>query len=683
MKMILLLWISFVAALLNVSVSQSPNQVESCISYSSSEEAFLNIIWNNENVDLSRQQISIRYQAVGGNVLKVISCFDENNITGIDLFDDTADQTVEVATTDNCTDNSLPQNVIGSAIATFGYISDVDTALSGDNSSIIVTCSLACQTDFITGCSISLSGCGEQTTLSCTVDGSFEYRPRQCSVEFQNLLPTSYLYTASVMADIDMPLMREENVLSITGSFATSDPNNFSCERPTSETNITTTNINVPNGDSNIGGNSSNPDNTNVDNSTMTNSTIPNDDISNPIANDTSKDDISPVTDSPNIHTPSPSPMNEDFSNSTMGEGDDESILDTIESLPVPAIASVGAVILIMIIVVTILLIVCCRMKRSSKNDKSKQHGVESGTDCASFTFQNSTQALFGGHADSCSEVRSNNQSSITASSSVDQLPSYDHLEKSYQAKESSPISQGSSNRNSDVNNHIQNRDSSFSALDDELLDDFDYDEIEEPTNDATTSTQYNNLVHSGKEQRLKIDNPPAPSSGTYERLSQPPTDDNYAVPPELDDVELNEAKTKSTHEYEVPPDVNHSLNSEDNTNTTYDHLSPKPFNVYDRVASGFQYDYPTNSTLSALRKNQYDTLLPKVPVVGQTSQPDSQSNRVVTQQPSPYKVQHSPGPLTGDMYTVPKKFEIKSSTSFHDYDIVADAFDGGQSTVF
>ena len=104
----------------------------------------------------------------------------------------------------------------------FGYISDVDTALSGDNSSIIVTCSLACQTDFITGCSISLSGCGEQTTLSCTVDGSFEYRPRQCSVEFQNLLPTSYLYTASVMTDIDMPLMREENVLSITGSFATS-----------------------------------------------------------------------------------------------------------------------------------------------------------------------------------------------------------------------------------------------------------------------------------------------------------------------------------------------------------------------------------------------------------------------------------------------------------------------------
>ena len=126
-----------------------------------------------------------------------------------------------------------------------------------------------------------------------------------------------------------------------------------------------------------------------------------------------------------------------------------------------------------------------------------------SGTDNASFTFQNSTQALFDGQADSCSEIRSNNRSSITASSSVDQLPSYDHLEKSYQAKESSPVSQDSSNRHSDLNNHTQYRDSSVSALDDELLDDFDYDEIEEPTTDATTSTQYNNLVHSGKEQRL------------------------------------------------------------------------------------------------------------------------------------------------------------------------------------
>jgi len=124
-----------------------------------------------------------------------------------------------------------------------------------------------------------------------------------------------------------------------------------------------------------------------------------------------------------------------------------------------------------------------------------------SGTDSASFTectFQNSTQALFGGQADLCGEVRSNNF--ITTSSSVDQLPSYDHLEKPY---ESSPISRGSSNGLSDSSNHIQHRDSSVSALDDELLDDFDYDEIEEPTNDVATSTQYNNLVHSGREQRL------------------------------------------------------------------------------------------------------------------------------------------------------------------------------------
>ena len=49
----------------------------------------------------------------------------------------------------------------------------------------------------------------------------------------------------------------------------------------------------------------------------------------------------------------------------------------------------------------------------------------------------------------------------------------------------------------------------------------------------------------------------------------------------------------------------------------------------------------------------------------------------MVSQQPSPSKVHHSPGPLTGDMYTVPKKFEIKSSSSSHDYDTVADAFDG------
>ena len=43
--------------------------------------------------------------------------------------------------------------------------------------------------------------------------------------------------------------------------------------------------------------------------------------------------------------------------------------------------------------------------------------------------------------------------------------------------------------------------------------------------------------------------------------------------------------------------------------------------------------------------------------------------------QPSPVTVQHNPGPVTGDMYTVPKKFEIKSSKSSHEYDTVVDTF--------
>jgi len=48
----------------------------------------------------------------------------------------------------------------------------------------------------------------------------------------------------------------------------------------------------------------------------------------------------------------------------------------------------------------------------------------------------------------------------------------------------------------------------------------------------------------------------------------------------------------------------------------------------------------------------------------------------VVKQQPVPTPVQHSPGPLTGDMYTVPKKFEVKSSKSSHEYDTVPDTFE-------
>ena len=49
--------------------------------------------------------------------------------------------------------------------------------------------------------------------------------------------------------------------------------------------------------------------------------------------------------------------------------------------------------------------------------------------------------------------------------------------------------------------------------------------------------------------------------------------------------------------------------------------------------------------------------------------------------QPS-LRVQHNPGPVTGDMYTVPKKFEIKSSKSSHDYDTVVDTFQSMWMTI-
>lgn len=70
-------------------------------------------------MNLTSQRVSVRYQAVGGNVLRVISCFDEENIRGVDLFGDTADQSVEVSITqlDTCANNSLPRDVIGSTTA--------------------------------------------------------------------------------------------------------------------------------------------------------------------------------------------------------------------------------------------------------------------------------------------------------------------------------------------------------------------------------------------------------------------------------------------------------------------------------------------------------------------------------------------------------------------------------------
>lgn len=96
----------------------------------------------------------------------------------------------------------------------------MENSLSEDNSTITFACHLACQTDFITGCKITLtSECGEEFTQSCTVDNIQTFNPRQCPVTFENLLPTSYTYTASIQSDIT--LQNEENVLNMTGSFAT------------------------------------------------------------------------------------------------------------------------------------------------------------------------------------------------------------------------------------------------------------------------------------------------------------------------------------------------------------------------------------------------------------------------------------------------------------------------------
>jgi len=102
----------------------------------------------------------------------------------------------------------------------YGYISNVDTMLSEDNTTITFTCHLACQTDFITGCNITLmSGCGEEITRSCTVNNTQTFIPRQCSVMFEKLLPTNYTYTASAQSNVQ--LQSEENILSMNGSLIT------------------------------------------------------------------------------------------------------------------------------------------------------------------------------------------------------------------------------------------------------------------------------------------------------------------------------------------------------------------------------------------------------------------------------------------------------------------------------
>jgi len=120
---------------------------------------------------------------------------------------------------------------------------------------------------------------------------------------------------------------------------------------------------------------------------------------------------------------------------------------------------------------------------------------------------------LIEGQADSCSDIKSDVHTSLEPfGENVSKSSSYDHLAKTFKPKQLSPLSHQSSyrsqftddsfSRNSDVNKYTQSYESSIVTRDEELLDDFDYDEIED-TPSTHESTQYNNLVHSGKEHRL------------------------------------------------------------------------------------------------------------------------------------------------------------------------------------
>ena len=100
----------------------------------------------------------------------------------------------------------------------FGYISNVDVVLSEENSTVTITCHLACQTDFITGCNVTLiNACGKEFTQLCTVDNTPTLSPRQCSIVFEDLLPSNYFYTATVQSN--NPLQLEANILNMDGSF--------------------------------------------------------------------------------------------------------------------------------------------------------------------------------------------------------------------------------------------------------------------------------------------------------------------------------------------------------------------------------------------------------------------------------------------------------------------------------
>ena len=94
----------------------------------------------------------------------------------------------------------------------------MDIASSEDNSNMTFTCHLACQTDFITSCNIKIMNtCGNEFNESCTVDNTQTFRPRRCSVVFEDLPAFSYAYIAEVrLENLPQP---GANILNMTGFF--------------------------------------------------------------------------------------------------------------------------------------------------------------------------------------------------------------------------------------------------------------------------------------------------------------------------------------------------------------------------------------------------------------------------------------------------------------------------------
>ena len=120
---------------------------------------------------------------------------------------------------------------------------------------------------------------------------------------------------------------------------------------------------------------------------------------------------------------------------------------------------------------------------------------------------------MIGSQAGSFSDIKSDvHVLSEPFGGNISKSSSYDHLAKPFKPKQPSPLSHQNScrsectndsfTRNPDANRFAQSYESSIATREEELLDDFDYDEIEDTPN-THTSTQYNNLVHSGKEHRL------------------------------------------------------------------------------------------------------------------------------------------------------------------------------------